>query len=151
MRTVMAGLAKFERHLIRDRVKSGLAAAKARGVKLGRQVGQCPSHKKAKKVLAMHKAGLSYRLIGRNEHRTVDPRRPRGTRERKRADLLPEQGRGRRRSLRPGPPSGGLTWLRAGVKKKRRPAHGDALRLRRAALSQRVQLPARSLAPRGSD
>ena len=66
MRTVMAGLAKFERHLIRDRVKSGLAAAKARGVKLGRQVGQCPSHKKAKKVLAMHKAGLSYRLIGRN-------------------------------------------------------------------------------------
>ena len=57
---------KFERDLIRDRVKSGLAAAKARGVALGRQVGQRPSDKKAKKVLAMHRDGLSYRLIGRN-------------------------------------------------------------------------------------
>ena len=34
MRTIMAGLAEFERDLIRDRVKSGLAAARARGVKL---------------------------------------------------------------------------------------------------------------------
>jgi putative DNA-invertase from lambdoid prophage Rac len=66
MRTIMAGLAEFERDLIRDRVKSGLAAARARGVKLGRQVGQRPSDKKAKRVLAMHKEGLSYRLIGRN-------------------------------------------------------------------------------------
>jgi DNA invertase Pin-like site-specific DNA recombinase len=40
MRTIMTGLAEFERDLIRDRVKSGLAAARARGVKLGRQVGQ---------------------------------------------------------------------------------------------------------------
>jgi putative DNA-invertase from lambdoid prophage Rac len=45
---------------------SGLQAAKARGVILGRQVGQRPSDKKAKKVLAMHRDGLSYRLIGRN-------------------------------------------------------------------------------------
>jgi putative DNA-invertase from lambdoid prophage Rac len=66
MRTIMAGLAEFERDLIRDRVKSGLAAARARGVKLGRQHGQRPSDKKAKRVLAMHKEGLSYRLIGRN-------------------------------------------------------------------------------------
>jgi putative DNA-invertase from lambdoid prophage Rac len=65
MRTIMAGLAEFERDLIRDRVKSGLAAARARGVKLG-QLGQRPSDKKAKRVLAMHKEGLSYRLIGRN-------------------------------------------------------------------------------------
>jgi putative DNA-invertase from lambdoid prophage Rac len=50
----------------RDSVKSGLAAASARGVLLGRQVGQRPSDKKAKKVLAQHKEGLSYRLIGRN-------------------------------------------------------------------------------------
>jgi DNA invertase Pin-like site-specific DNA recombinase len=35
MRTIMAGLAEFERDLIRERVKSGLAAAKARGVSLG--------------------------------------------------------------------------------------------------------------------
>jgi putative DNA-invertase from lambdoid prophage Rac len=66
MRTIMAGLAEFERDLIRDRVKSGLAAAKARGVPLGRQVGQRPSDKKAKKVLQLHEEGLSYRLIGRN-------------------------------------------------------------------------------------
>ena len=66
MRTIMAGLAEFERDLIRDRVKSGLAAAKARGVVLGRQVGQRPSDRKAKRVLAMHRDGLSYRLIGRN-------------------------------------------------------------------------------------
>jgi putative DNA-invertase from lambdoid prophage Rac len=66
MRTIMAGLAEFERDLIRDRVKSGLAAARGRGVKLGRQVGQRPSDKKAKRVLGMHADGLSYRLIARN-------------------------------------------------------------------------------------
>ena len=66
MRTIMAGLAEFERDLIRERVKSGLRAALARGVKLGRQPGQRPSDKKAKRVLDMHAEGLSYRLIGRN-------------------------------------------------------------------------------------
>jgi putative DNA-invertase from lambdoid prophage Rac len=66
MRTIMAGLAEFERDLIRERVKSGLAAARARGVQLGRREGQRPSDKKAKKVLAQHAEGLSYRLIGRN-------------------------------------------------------------------------------------
>src|SRR6476620_1757777 len=66
MRTIMVGLAEFERDLIRERVKSGLAAAKARGVVLGRQEGQRPSDKKAKKVLKLHEDGLSYRLIGRN-------------------------------------------------------------------------------------
>ena len=66
MRTIMAGLAEFERDLIRERVKSGLAAAKSRGVVLGRQHGQRPSDKKAKKVLKLHEEGLSYRLIGRN-------------------------------------------------------------------------------------
>jgi hypothetical protein len=40
-------------------------SARARGVKLGRQHGQRPSDKKAKRVLAMHREGLSYRLIGR--------------------------------------------------------------------------------------
>ena len=65
-RPVMAGLAEFERDLIRERVKSGLAAARDRGVKLGRQPGQRPSDKKAKRVLELHRDGLSYRLIGRN-------------------------------------------------------------------------------------
>ena len=62
----MAGLAEFERDLIRDRVKSGLAAARARGVELGCQVGQRPSDKKSKRVLGMHADGLSYRLIACN-------------------------------------------------------------------------------------
>ena len=66
MRTIMAGLAEFERDLIRNWVKSGLAAARARGVKLGRQVGQRPSDKKPKRVLGMHVDGLSYRLTARN-------------------------------------------------------------------------------------
>ena len=66
MRTIMADVAEFERDLISDRVKSGLAAARARGVKLGRQVGLRPSDKKAKRVLGLHADGLSYRLIGRN-------------------------------------------------------------------------------------
>jgi putative DNA-invertase from lambdoid prophage Rac len=34
MRTIMAGLAEFERNLIRERIKSGLAATKVRGVPL---------------------------------------------------------------------------------------------------------------------
>ena len=66
MRTIMAGLAEFERELIRDRVKSGLAAARARGVKLGCQAGQRPSDKIAKRVLDTHANGLSYRQIARN-------------------------------------------------------------------------------------
>ena len=66
MRTIMAGLAEFERDLIRERVKSGLAAARAKGKRLGRQPGQRPSDKKAKRVLGLHDDGLSYRLIARN-------------------------------------------------------------------------------------
>jgi DNA invertase Pin-like site-specific DNA recombinase len=66
MRTIMAGLAEFERDLIRERAKSGLAAAKARGVRLGRQHGQRPSDEKAKKVFSLYAEGLSYRLIARN-------------------------------------------------------------------------------------
>jgi putative DNA-invertase from lambdoid prophage Rac len=74
MRTIMAGLAEFERDPIRGRVKSSLAAARARGVSLGRQVGQPPSDRKVKRALGMHADGLSYRLIDRNvgheqEHR----------------------------------------------------------------------------------
>src|SRR5262245_15541371 len=66
MRTIMAGLAEFERDLIRERVKSGRASARARGVALGRQVGQRPSDKKTRRVLGLHADGLSYRIIARN-------------------------------------------------------------------------------------
>ena len=37
---VMAALAEFERDLLRERIRSGVAAARARGVVFGRQPGQ---------------------------------------------------------------------------------------------------------------
>lgn len=65
MATVLAGIAEFERDLLRERVQSGLAAAKARGKRLGRQPGQRPkSDRLAPKVLALVAQGRSYRLIG---------------------------------------------------------------------------------------
>ena len=42
MATMLAGIAQFESDLLSERVKSGLAGAKARGKKLGRQPGQRP-------------------------------------------------------------------------------------------------------------
>ena len=64
MATILAGIAEFE--LIQDRIRSGIAAAKARGKRLGRQPGQRPkSDRLAPKVLALAAAGRSYRLIGR--------------------------------------------------------------------------------------
>lgn len=64
--TVLAGIAEFERDLLCERVRSGLAAARARGRVLGRRPGQRPkSDRLAPKVLALVAAGRSYRLIGR--------------------------------------------------------------------------------------
>jgi DNA invertase Pin-like site-specific DNA recombinase len=66
MATVIAGIAEFERDLMGERIKSGLAAAKARGRRLGRQAGQRPkSDRLGPRVLALAAQGRSYRLIGR--------------------------------------------------------------------------------------
>jgi DNA invertase Pin-like site-specific DNA recombinase len=52
--------------LIQERIRSGIAAAKARGKRLGRQPGQRPkSDRLAPKVLALVATGRSYRLIAR--------------------------------------------------------------------------------------
>ena len=67
MATMLAGIAQFERDLISERVKSGLAAAKARGKKLGRQKGDRPkSDRLAPKVLHLVSEGRSYRWIARD-------------------------------------------------------------------------------------
>jgi len=66
MATVLADIAEFERDLLRERVRSGLAAAKARGEILGRRPGERPkSDRLASKVPALVAQGRSYRLIGR--------------------------------------------------------------------------------------
>lgn len=66
MATLLAGIAEFERELTQERIRSGIAAAKARGKRLGRQPGQRPkSDRLAPKVLALIAQGRSYRLVGR--------------------------------------------------------------------------------------
>lgn len=62
--SLMSSLAEFERDLLRERVRSGLAAAKARGKELGRKRGERPkSDKLAAKVLELFNEGFSYRHI----------------------------------------------------------------------------------------
>ncbi len=56
---IFASIADFERELIRERVRSGLAAARARGKRLGRP----PSRIDAEKVGALRARGVSWREI----------------------------------------------------------------------------------------
>ncbi|PHP21663.1 MULTISPECIES: recombinase family protein [Sphingobium] len=67
MATLLAGIAQFERDMLSERVRSGLAAARARGRKLGRQPGERPkSDRLGPKVLALVEEGRSYRWIARD-------------------------------------------------------------------------------------
>jgi DNA invertase Pin-like site-specific DNA recombinase len=62
--SLMASLAEFERDLLRERVRSGLAAAKDRGKVLGRRLGQrAKSDKFTPQVLELFNKGVSYRKI----------------------------------------------------------------------------------------
>ncbi len=62
----MASLAEFEPDLLRERVKSGIAAAKARGQTFGRRAGYRPSDRHAPEVvrLSSEVEKLSQRAIG---------------------------------------------------------------------------------------
>ena len=60
----MAALAEFERDLLRERVRSGIAAARKRGVVFGRRPGQrVKADRHAPRVLKLVAAGQSYREI----------------------------------------------------------------------------------------
>src|SRR5437867_4711687 len=58
---IFASIAEFERELIRDRIKSGIRSAKARGIKFGRpRVDVNP-----RKIKAMRAAGKSWAQVCR--------------------------------------------------------------------------------------
>lgn len=59
---VLKAVCEFERNLIRDRVNVGLAAARMRGVRLGRPA---TLGKRAGEVMALKKRGLGVRAISR--------------------------------------------------------------------------------------
>jgi putative DNA-invertase from lambdoid prophage Rac len=62
----MSALAEFERDLLRERIRSGIAAAKARGKRFGRYPGhRIKSDRLAPKVLQRIEEGGSYREIGK--------------------------------------------------------------------------------------
>lgn len=62
--SLMASLAEFEHELLRERVKSGIAAAKARGQTFGRAKGYRPSDRHAPEVLRLaDEEGFSQRTI----------------------------------------------------------------------------------------
>jgi DNA invertase Pin-like site-specific DNA recombinase len=61
---LMASLAEFEHDLLRERVRSGIAAAKARGQTFGRKPGYRPSDRHAPEVLRLaDEESLSQRAI----------------------------------------------------------------------------------------
>lgn len=61
---LMASLAEFEHDLLRERVRSGIAAAKARGQSFGRKRGYRPSERHAPEVIRLAESDkLSQRQI----------------------------------------------------------------------------------------
>jgi DNA invertase Pin-like site-specific DNA recombinase len=58
---VVAAMAEFEREILRERVRAGMARARERGVRLGR-----PLKLDALEVLRLHRDGLSVRAIARS-------------------------------------------------------------------------------------
>ncbi len=66
MSTVLAAVAEFERDLIKERVKSGLEAARARGKKLGRANGDnYKTGSKEAEIMKLKAQGKSYREIAK--------------------------------------------------------------------------------------
>lgn len=69
MVTILAGVAQFERELLRERTLSGLAEARRKGKVLGRKVGDEPTVEKHKdEVFQLREVGMSIRDIAKHEH-----------------------------------------------------------------------------------
>ncbi|MGA7953227.1 MAG: recombinase family protein [Gloeobacterales cyanobacterium] len=67
--SLMASLAEFERDLLRERIRSGIAAAQARGVKSGRRFGQrVKADRLTPEVLQLVEKKHSYRAIAEQLH-----------------------------------------------------------------------------------
>jgi DNA invertase Pin-like site-specific DNA recombinase len=58
---IFASIAEFERELIRDRVRSGLANARSKGKRLGRP----PKHADASEIVSLRASGLAWREIAK--------------------------------------------------------------------------------------
>jgi putative DNA-invertase from lambdoid prophage Rac len=64
--SIMASLAEFERDLLSERIRSGFAAAKAKGKTFGRKAGDRPkSDRLTPKVCKLLKEGRSYQFIAK--------------------------------------------------------------------------------------
>jgi len=62
--TVLAGVADFEATLARERIKSGLASARAKGKQLGRQTGDAPAVRRHRgAVLKLRQEGVPLKQI----------------------------------------------------------------------------------------
>lgn len=68
---IFASIAEFERELIRDRVKSGIAAARARGVRLGRPALRSFSPSDLRLLRRDRRAGMSYAGLAEKHHSSV--------------------------------------------------------------------------------
>jgi putative DNA-invertase from lambdoid prophage Rac len=62
MLTIMAGLAEFERSLIQERIKSGVALARSKGKVFGRKPGS-KADKYCDEIARLKEEGLSIRVI----------------------------------------------------------------------------------------
>ena len=63
---VLAAIAEFEREMIKERVRSGMAAAKVRGTRSGNPIGRPKlGASKVSEMRRMRKDGVSYRAIAK--------------------------------------------------------------------------------------